>query len=157
MDPTRAIFALLDQAGVPYERIEHPAARTSEEAAAVRGTPLAIGGKSLLFKIGKQPDFRLCIVSAARQTDNRPMRKFFGVQKLRFARREELLQHTGLAPGCVPPFGRPIFDLPLFVDAALADEEELAFTAANHQISVRMRMADYLAVARPDGVFHFSR
>lgn len=118
---------------------------------------LAIGGKSLLFKIGKRPDFRLLVLSAARRTDNRLIRKHFGVQKLRFARTEELLEHTGLRPGCVPPFGRPIFDLPLYVDQELADKAEIAFTPADHRISVRMAMADYLAVAAPVDVFAFSR
>lgn len=154
---TKDIFALLDASGCPYERIDHPAVRTSADAARLRGTPLSIGGKSLLFKIGKQPDFRLFIVAASRRTANRPLRQFFGVQKLRFARREELLAHTGLEPGCVPPFGRPIFDLPVYVDSALAAGEELAFTAADHRISVRMKMADYLAAAKPDGVFAFGQ
>ncbi|HCH63110.1 MAG TPA: hypothetical protein DFR83_09915 [Deltaproteobacteria bacterium] len=154
---TERIMSLLDSAGVPYRCIEHPVVRTSEEAARVRGTPLEIGGKSLLFKIGKKSDFCLFVVSAALRTDNRPMRRFLGVQKLRFARREELLSHTGLEPGCVPPFGAPIFDLPLYVDERLAAGEEIAFTAADHRMSIRMKMADYLTVANPTGVFAFSR
>jgi prolyl-tRNA editing enzyme YbaK/EbsC (Cys-tRNA(Pro) deacylase) len=153
---TQAILALLDASGRPYERMDHPPIRTSEDAARLRGTDLAIGGKSLLFKIGTEPDFRLFVVSGARRTANRPMRHFFGVQKLRFARREELFQHTGLEPGCVPPFGRPIFDLPVYVDALLAKGSHIAFSAADHRVSVRMKMADYLAVAQPDGVFSFS-
>jgi prolyl-tRNA editing enzyme YbaK/EbsC (Cys-tRNA(Pro) deacylase) len=154
---TDRIVALLNAAGVAYTRLEHPVVKTSEEAARTRGTPLEIGGKSLLFKIGKTSDFRLFVVSAARRTDNRPMRRFFGVQKLRFARREELMVHTGLEPGCVPPFGPPVFDVPLYVDTHLAGLEEIAFTAANHRLSIRMKMADYLAVAKPAAVFSFSR
>ena len=154
---TRALLGLLDDAGVPYARIAHPPVRTSEDAARLRGTPLEIGGKSLLFKIGKQPDFRLFVLSAARRTDNRPMRHHLGVQKLRFARREELLTHTGLEPGCVPPFGHPLFNLPVYVDASLAAGEEIAFTAADHRLSIRMAMGDYLAVARPAGICDFSR
>ena len=99
----------------------------------------------------------LFVLSAARRTDNRPMRHHLGVQKLRFARREELLTHTGLEPGCVPPFGHPLFNLPVYVDASLAAGEEIAFTAADHRLSIRMAMGDYLAVARPAGIFDFSR
>ena len=154
---TESIFALLDASGVPYQRQHHAAVESSEHAAQLRGVPLAMGGKSLLFKIGRRPDFRLMVISAAQRTDGRRMRHHFGVQKMRFARTEELLAHTGLRPGCVPPFGRPIFDLPVYVDAELAAGEELAFTAADHRVSVRMAMADYLAVARVDGVFDFRR
>jgi Ala-tRNA(Pro) deacylase len=154
---SETILTLLEASGVPYTRIDHPVVKTSEEAARTRGTPLAIGGKSLLLKIGKKPDFRLFVVSASRRTDNRPLRKFLGVQKLRFARREELLAHTGLEPGCVPPFGRPVFDLPVYVDAHLAAGAEIAFTAADHCVSIRMQMSDYLALAQPEAVFAFSR
>lgn len=153
---TKAIFRMLEASGRPYTRVDHVAATSSPHAAQLRGAPLAIGGKSLLFKIGRSPDFRLLVVSAARRTENRRIRRHFGVQKLRFARPEELLAHTSLRPGCVPPLGRPIFDLPVFVDAALAASDEIAFTAADHRISVRMAMADYLAVAQPDGIFPFS-
>ena len=156
-DRTRAIFALLDASGVAYSRQHHAAVDSSEHAAKLRGVPLAMGGKSLLFKIGKRPDFRLLVISAAQRTDGRLIRKHFGVQKMRFARTEELMAHTGLRPGCVPPFGRPIFDLPVYVEAELAAREEIAFTAADHRISVRMKVADYLAVAKVDGVFSFCR
>jgi len=154
---TQAIFELLEGSGRPFERLDHPPVRTSEHAAELRGTPLSIGGKSLLFKVGKKPDFRLFVLKASQRTENRPMRKFFGVQKLRFARPEELLAHTGLTPGCVPPFGRPVFDLPVYVDAELAAGDEIAFTAADHRISVRMAMADFLEIAQPDGIFAFAR
>lgn len=44
------ILAALDSAGVAYELIEHAPLTSSAHAAALRGTPLAIGGKSLVMK-----------------------------------------------------------------------------------------------------------
>ncbi len=154
---TKQIFGLLRASGHPHTWQHHAPIVSSLHAAELRGASLAIGGKSLLFKIGKQPDFRLMVLSAARLTDNRLIRKHFGVQKLRFARPEELLAHTGLRPGCVPPFGRPVFDVPLYVDQELAEKAEIAFTPADHCISVRMAMAHYLEVSAPVDVFAFSR
>ena len=46
---TQAIFALLDASGRPFSRQEHIALTSSEHAAELRGVPLAMGGKSLLF------------------------------------------------------------------------------------------------------------
>ncbi len=153
---TVAIFDLLNRSGRPYVRTVHRASRSTEDAARLRGATAAIGGKTLLFKVGTTADFRLLVVAGNRRTDNRLIRHAFGVQKLRFARVEELLALTGLTPGCVPPFGPPIFPLPVYVDEMLTLGDEIAFTAADHRISVRMAMADYLAVAQPAGIFAFS-
>ncbi len=147
------IEALLD--GVDYERIVHPPTHSAEQASEVRGTPLAIGGKSLVFKLGKR-DFAMLVVSGARRTSNRAIRHGLGVQRLRFARPEELRHHTGLTPGCVPPFGRPVFDLPLYVDQGTVDQERIAFSLASHEESVVMRTADWLRIANPTRIFPFS-
>jgi Ala-tRNA(Pro) deacylase len=147
------IEALLD--GVPHERLVHPPTRSATEAAEVRGTPLAIGGKSLLFKLGKR-DFAMLVVSGAKRTSNRAIRHALGIQRLRFARPEELLARTGLTPGCVPPFGRPVFDVPLYVDAGTAAQARIAFSLASHEESVVMRTEDWLRIARPERIFPFS-
>jgi geranylgeranylglycerol-phosphate geranylgeranyltransferase len=49
--PTEQLFALL--AGLPHTVIEHAPATTAAEAAAARGTPREIGGKSVLMKVEK--------------------------------------------------------------------------------------------------------
>lgn len=144
------IEAWLAACGAPYRPIEHAAAATAEQAAAARGTPLEIGGKTLLMKVGRGEDFALVVVSGARVVDSRLLRRHLGVQRLRFATAAELLARTGLAPGCVPPFGRPVFDLPLLADAATAAAAEIAFALGTHTASARMATADWLRAARPE-------
>lgn len=157
MNPTPAerLLSMLEASGRPFELIEHGHAKTAEEVASMRGTSLGIGGKSLLFKL--QTGFAIFVLSGERRTDNRLLRKHLGIQRLRFARLEELSQLTALTPGCVPPFGRPLFDLPLYVDRNTADQAEIAFSMASHTHSVRMATADYLAIAAPTDVYSFSR
>ena len=146
------VEALLD--GVPHQRIDHGPIATSEDAARLRGTPLAIGGKSLVMKVGGK--FGVFVISAARKIQGRLVGRHLGSSRLRFATREELLAMTGLTPGCVPPFGRPIFELPLFVDRSIANNDRIAFSAGLHTASIVMTVADYLAVARPEAVFSFA-
>jgi len=57
-----------------------------------------------------------------------------------------------LAPGMVPPFGAPVFELPLYVDAALAHQEAIAFTLARADRSMVLPMATYLDIAAPTAV-----
>ena len=141
--------------GVPHQRIEHDPISSSEDAARLRGTPLAIGGKSLVMKVGGL--FAVFVISAARRSQGRLIRRHFGASRLRFATHEELLSLTGLTPGCVPPFGPPVFELPLYVEQSIIDNERIAFSAGSHTISMVMTVPDYLAIARPTAVFAFSQ
>ena len=153
---TQRILELLTASGRPFERVDHALTQTAEQAAAARGTSLRIGGKSLVMKMGKKANFGVFVVSGARRLDNRKVRRVLGVSKLRFATVDELMALTGLRPGCVPPFGSPVFDMPLFLDAATAALPALAFTLADHSKSAVMNMTDYLDVAAPHHIADLS-
>jgi Ala-tRNA(Pro) deacylase len=137
----------LRQAGVPFTVLRHAPVYTSEEAAAVRGTPLSSGAKALIMKAGEA--FVLLVLPADRKLDNRKARAGLGARALRFATREEVEQLTGLQPGAIPPFGS-LLGLPTRCDPALADNPSINFNAGDHAVSVQMSYADYLAVERPE-------
>jgi Ala-tRNA(Pro) deacylase len=143
----------LGDSGVPFTELEHVRVTTSEEAARIRGCPLAMGAKSIVFKADGV--FRLFVTSAALNLRSREIRRHLGVRRTRFATPQELLDLTGLEPGAVPPFGEPILPLQLYVDPALLENETIAFTPGVHTISIFMKSADYLEVARPE-VFIFA-
>lgn len=149
------ICALLDRGAAPYEVLEHEAATSAEDAARARGTPLAIGSKALVMKLERA--FAVVVVGGDRVMDNRRLRRHLGLRRYRFATREELEALTTLTPGAVPPFGRPVFDLPLYVDAARATLEPMVFSLGSHTRSVRMATTDWLRIAQPDDVFPLVR
>src|SRR5947209_16805950 len=97
------IEQMLRQGGVPFGVSRHAPVYTSEEAAAVRGTPLSSGAKALVVKAGEA--FVLLVLPADRKLDSRKARAGLGAKALRFATREEVGQLTGLQPGSIPPFG----------------------------------------------------
>lgn len=135
----------LDAEGVVYRYVEHEPTRTSEESAAARGEPLEIGAKALVLKADET--FVLVVLSAARKLDSNAVRKLLGARRLRFATKEELFDLTGLVPGSVPPFGRPIFDLSLYIDRSVTVNERAAFNAGSLTCSIVMPTADYLRLA----------
>ena len=137
----------LTAAGVPYTVTHHAPVFTSEEAAAIRGAPLASGAKALVVKAGEE--FLLLVVPADRKLDSKKARTHLGVKALRFATPEEVAQRTGLQPGSIPPFGS-LFGLPTRCDPALALNERINFNAGDHAVSISMTCADYLAVERPE-------
>ena len=75
-------------------------------------------------------------------------------KKTRFARPDELLELTGLVPGSVPPFGRPILDFDLFVDPSLQQNKYISFNAGSLTNSIRMNLEDYMRIAQAE-VFDF--
>jgi Ala-tRNA(Pro) deacylase len=141
------IIALLEEAAVAFEVIEHEAVSSAAEAATVRGTPLELGVKAILFKIDRS--FALFAMSGARQMRSSMLRKALGVRRTRFATRRELLDMTGLAPGAVPPFGEPVLPFPLYADPSVLDRESLVFTAGSRTTSIRLATADWRCLAAP--------
>lgn len=151
----RAILARLDAHGVAYHEVRHAPTRTSEESATARGEPMEIGGKALLVKV--DDTFCLFVLSAVRELSSRAIRRGLGARRTRFATREELMAMTGLVPGCVPPFGRPILPYDLYVDPSIVDNDRIAFNVASRTHSLVMDRADWQRVARPTRIFPFSR
>ncbi len=138
---------LLKEHGISCQVLRHEPVYTSEEAASVRGTPLASGAKALICRGGDH--FVMFVVPADRRLDSHAVRQAKGWRKLRFATRDEVLELTGLAPGSIPPFGS-LFGLPTLCDGRLGDNEVINFNAGDHSISVSMRYADYLLVEKPE-------
>ena len=152
-DTLAAIRKLLSEAGVEYREVQHEPTHTSEDSARARNEDLSVGGKALVLKVDKT--FRLFVLSAARKLDSAAVKRCFGAKKLRFATTDELLEMTGLTPGAVPPFGRPLLPFELFVDESILANDVIAFNAGSLTTSIIMSVGDYLRVAQAQ-TFDFS-
>ena len=139
------IRELVDSAAVNYVLKDHPPTFTSEESAAARGEDLSTGAKALLIKC--DGEFRLFVLPADRKLDSKAVRKQLGVKKMRFASSTELLEMTGLVPGAVPPFGKPVFEFPLYIDECLKENTRIAFNAGMLTRSMIISASDYFRVA----------
>lgn len=148
------IQELLTAHSIPFRALHHQATRTSEASAAVRGEPLAVGAKAIVMKTGD--GFALFVISAARQIDGRKIRGFLRVKKTRFATPDELRELTGLTPGAVPPFGRPILALDLYVDTSVRANDRVAFNAGSLTDSIILAADDYFGLIDAT-IFDFAR
>jgi Ala-tRNA(Pro) deacylase len=145
------VESLLTEHGVDHKVLRHEPVYTSEEAARIRGTPLASGAKALICK--GDDTFVMFVVPADRKLDSAQARGARSWRKLRFATREEVVELTGLTPGSIPPFGS-LFGLPTLCDQRLDENEFINFNAGDHSISVSMRYVDFVQVEKPDlGLF----
>src|SRR5439155_8045243 len=140
------VTELLDQKSIPHEVLRHAPVFTSEEAAAIRGTPLASGAKALICKADDR--FLMIVLPADRKLASKLVRKAAGAKSLRFASRDEVEQITGLSPGSIPPFGS-LFGLVTWCDERLSQQPRINFNAGDHSISISMAYTDYLTVEQP--------
>ena len=148
------IRQLLIDNDASFREIQHEPTFTSQDSAQARGEDLQIGGKALLMK----GDDRYClfVLPANRKVNSSAIRKELKFKKLRFASRSELEELTGLQPGSIPPFGKPILPIELCVDAGIRENDRIAFNAGSLTDSIVLSVDDYLATARPCKVFQFS-
>jgi prolyl-tRNA editing enzyme YbaK/EbsC (Cys-tRNA(Pro) deacylase) len=149
-----AIRTMLEDAGIAYRLVHHAETRTSEESAAARGEDLRVGGKAIVAKVDQV--FHLFVLSATLRLDSAAIRRKFGVKAIRFATPQELMELTGLVPGSVPPFGRPILPLDLYIDDSIKQNERIAFNAGSLTDSIIMTVPDYLRIAGAE-IFSFSQ
>ncbi len=129
------IFDPLNNNDVEYKVLQHAETPMLDDSACVRGKDLSTGGKALVLKFRKAQEsdtwFAIFVVSASRKLHTKTIKNEFKSKNVWFATKEELAELTsGLVPGSVPPFGRPIVDLDLFVDTSIAENEMIALTVA---------------------------
>lgn len=134
-------------AGKNITLTEHEPVRTSEEAAAIRGTTLDSGAKAMLLcNAGKMV---LAVMSASRKLDWKKIKKLIGVKDIRFATEEEVALSTRCIPGAVPPFGS-LWGIQSYMDFSLQSQgETINFNAGLRTKSVSMTLSDYLELERP--------
>lgn len=147
------IRSWLTTEGVTFREAHHEPTRTSEESARARGEEMRIGGKALVIKV--DDTFRLFVLSADRKLDSAAIKQYFGAKRTRFATPEELMQMTGLVPGSVPPFGKPILPFQLYTDPSVFENPRVAFNAGSLTDSMIIPIEDYRRLAAPE-IFAFS-
>ncbi|KAL3782243.1 hypothetical protein HJC23_000306 [Cyclotella cryptica] len=159
------IHELLNTNNIQYKSLHHEATPTSEDSARVRGEDLSTGGKALVLRHRDEESddasnvsFAIFVLSASRKLDTKSIKREFKSKNVRFATAEELATLTGgLRPGSVPPFGRPVINLDLFVDTSIVENSVIAFNCGSLTDSIVMSVEDYLRIAMPTKIFSFSK
>ena len=137
---------ILNKEKIEYEVLEHKAVFTSKEAAEVRGTQLKQGCKALICKTAE--GFIQAVVSGAKELDIEKLQKLTLFKKIELANAKEVRKVTGCNIGSVPPFGN-LFNLKVYVDKSVVENEIVAFNAGSHTRSIKMKAKDLVRVVNP--------
>lgn len=98
------IFAFLDQHGIAYEKHEHPAVFTCEEAEKLMPDLPGTGTKNLFLKDKKGRMF-LVVVSHEKQVDLKALGDAVNAKSIGFASAERLKTYLGVKPGSATLLG----------------------------------------------------
>jgi len=137
---------------VPHQFHHHPEAFTAQEVAAAEHIPGRILAKVVIVAAGD--DKAMVVVPAPEQIDLTKVAGAVGASEARIASEEEF---RSLFPdsdtGAMPPFGNgTMYDLPVYVDDALAQQDEIVFDACTHTDTVHMAYRDFERLVQPSVV-----
>ncbi len=100
------IYSFLDDHGIPYQRFDHPAVFTCEQASELRTVPMpGKDTKNLFFRDERGKRHFLVTVGHEKQVDIKALKKIFDVQKLSFASPDRLKTYLSVEPGSVTLLG----------------------------------------------------
>ena len=145
--PVAKLKAFLDEHHVQYDTIEHPTAFTAQEAAAAAHIP----GKELAKTVMVKLDGRMvmAVLAAPDHLSMERLRSTTGADAVELATEVEFRRlFPDCEAGAMPPFGN-LWDLEVFVDQRLREDERIAFEAGSHRELLRMTYADFERLVRP--------
>ena len=141
------VVKFLKKSNVKFQLRHHPARYTAQEVAAAEHITGEEVAKVVVVRAGDA--FAMCVLPATCVLDMRKVQKLIGQGKVRLATEDEI---AGLFPdsevGAMAPFGKQ-YELPLYVEERLAQDEEILIPAGTHEDSIVMAWKDYERLAEP--------
>jgi len=140
------IKKLLDDNTIGYEVMEHEPVYTCEDAAKVRGTKLSQGTKALVMKADGK--YIMAILPGDKELDMERLKRITQAKSLELANAKQVKDVTNCNIGAVPPFGN-LFNLTVYADNGITQNEFLAFNAGSNKRSIKMRVKDLFKLVKP--------
>lgn len=137
----------LDSHGVAYTHCTHRLAYTAQEVAAaqhVKGREMA---KTVILRGDNK--FLMVVLPASHKLDLHALEGALSYRHLQLATEYEFaVLFPDSEVGAMAPFGN-LYDLPVFVDTKLTDDDEIVFNAGTHTDTIRMSYRDFEKLVQP--------
>ena len=137
----------LDSHSTRYVVVIHSPAFTAQEIAARAHVPGRELAKTVMAKV--DGTMTMLVLPASSMVNFTALRQELSSSRAELATEAEF---KGLFPECevgaMPPFGN-LFGMPVLVERALLEDEEIAFNAGTHKELVRLSYADFARLVEP--------
>jgi Ala-tRNA(Pro) deacylase len=145
--PVERLKGFLDENEVKYVTISHSEAFTAQEIAAAAHVPGKEMAKTVMVKVGDE--LAMVVVPAPDQVNLERLRRITGHADVEIAPEEEFSDRfPSCEVGAMPPFGN-LWDMNVFVDERLRENEQIAFNAGSHTELVRLPYGDFERLVGP--------
>lgn len=145
--PAAKLRQYLEERGIPFRCISHHVTYTAQETAAsahIRGRELA---KTVMVLLDGR--LAMAVLPAMRRLDLDRVGQFAGAKQVVVASERQFRDmFPDCEPGAMPPFGN-LYGLPVFVDASLAEDDQIAFNAGTHDELIQLAYADFARLVQP--------
>ncbi len=145
--PVAKLKDFLEWEGVKYVTISHSPAFTAQEIAASAHVPGRELAKTVMVKLDGT-----MAMAVLRSTDRVDWELLKGAAGAATAELASEAEFEGIFPGCelgaMPPFGN-LWDMQVFADTRLTEDDEIAFNAGSHTELVRLAYADFARLVKP--------
>lgn len=145
--PITKLMQTLAENHIRYETIVHSPAFTAQNVAAMAHIPGYEMAKTVVVKL--DGTLAMVVLPAPRKINFNLVKQATGAQHAELAEEREFLdKFPACEVGAMPPFGN-LYDMEVFVDEKLAEDEEIAFNAGSHTECIRMRYEDFDRLVHP--------
>ncbi|MFQ5963958.1 MAG: aminoacyl-tRNA deacylase [Candidatus Scalinduaceae bacterium] len=153
--PVRKLREFLNNHNIKYVTIAHSHAYTANEIAASAHIPGKELAKTVMVKVdGKMS---MAVLPASYKVDLNLLREAAEASNVELASEQEFKDmFRECEIGAMPPFGN-LYDMKVFVENSLAEDEEIAFNAGSHTELIRLSYKDFESLVKPKVVKFSSR
>lgn len=145
--PAKRLREYLDRHEARYVVLSHSPAYTAQEIARAAHVPGQEMAKTVMVRL--DDELVMIVMPAPAKIRFDVLRQASGAAHVELAREKDF---AGLFPGCevgaMPPFGN-LYEIPVIVDEALAEDDDIFFNAGTHTELIRMSYADFEALVKP--------
>jgi Ala-tRNA(Pro) deacylase len=145
--PLQKLKQFLDDQGVKFVTISHSPAYTAQEIAASAHIPGKELAKTVMVKL--DGDLAMVVLPATEHVSMERLRTVTGATRVELATEAEFRDvFPGCEVGAMPPFGN-LWDLAVFVDQRLREDEQIAFNAGSHTELVQLPYGEFERLVDP--------
>ncbi|GCE45314.1 Ala-tRNA(Pro) deacylase [Thermosporothrix hazakensis] len=141
------IIAHIEERKIPYKIVEHPCAYSAHALAQCKQLPEQRVAKVVLAYVDEK--LVMLVLPGSQKVDLERLREAFRASLVQLAREHEFAE---LFPDCelgaMPPLGN-LYNIPVYVDMRLQEEEEIIFPAGSHHEAIQIKYEDFERLAHP--------
>lgn len=140
------MYERLHALGISFERYEHDAVATAEEAEKHWASIDAMHFKNLFLRNQKGTRHYLLIIRHLKRADLRSIADQIGDGKLSFGSPERLMAQLGVTPGSVSPFGlihNADHTVRVVIDGDLKSADRVSFHPNVNTVTITMARSDF--------------